>query len=126
MDWLFVLGLALLAAGAWSAGYLALMLKRRRVPKRLRIGFVAATIAGAALAVTAAFFTASFTYDKSDTLRILGLPFPVAFFQRDGDHWLDFVGPLSPVFWVANLLVPAMLPVIPLAIAVRIAHHKAG
>ena len=44
----------------------------------------------------------------SPTLRWVGVPFPIALFQLEGDHWTDFVPP-HPIQWLmllADILIP--------------------
>jgi hypothetical protein len=43
-------------------------------------------------------------------VRILGFPFPSAVFERSGDYWLDFVGPLTLPALLANFVICLMLP----------------
>src|SRR5262249_55013413 len=55
---------------------------------------------GAALAS----FCYSTSYPYGTMFRIDGIPFPEAGFERHGDGWIDFVGPLTLPFCIANAL----------------------
>jgi hypothetical protein len=40
----------------------------------------------------------------------VGIPFTAAVFEKHGDHWLDFVGPLTHPAYIGNVLFALVLP----------------
>jgi hypothetical protein len=59
-------------------------------------------------------------YSYSDTVRIWGFPFFAAAFEKDGESWLDFVGPMTGPASIANALFGFVLP----QLMVRIARRR--
>ena len=49
-------------------------------------------------------------YPYGENTRIVGFPFPSAAFERHNDRWLDFVGPTTLPFGVANAWFSFVLP----------------
>ena len=98
-----VVGLALLVGGLiafkqnrrWRGGCFA----RPRARTLTRLG-------GVALAVLSFFAS----YPLSAKFQVIGLPFAVAFFEKRGDTWDDFEGPLSLPACLANAIVAFTLP----------------
>jgi len=79
------------------------------------LGLVAG-LAGIGLACVC--YRASYSY--SDTLRIWGFPFFAAAFEKEGDNWLDFVGPMTGPASLGNALFGFVLP----QLVVRIVRHR--
>lgn len=52
----------------------------------------------------------STSYDYNTNFRVQGFPFPEAVFERHGDLWTDFEGPLTLPFCVANALFGFLMP----------------
>ena len=50
-----------------------------------------------------AWFFAGRPYPISDSTRIVGIPFPAAAFENHGSGWMDFVGPTTVPFYLANV-----------------------
>jgi hypothetical protein len=63
-------------------------------------------VAGVVLAT----LLATRSYSASDSLRIVGFPFPAAAFERHHGVWLDFVGPTTVPFFLANIAFFLVLP----------------
>lgn len=49
-------------------------------------------------------------YHYSQTVKIVGLPTPIAFLEWNGSSWADFVGPTSYLFFATNLMFWLFLP----------------
>jgi hypothetical protein len=49
-------------------------------------------------------------YDLRPNIRVFGVPFLAAVWEFDGKHWIDFVGPLSPLALLGNGAVAVLLP----------------
>lgn len=100
----------LLGAAGILAGSIALArnVRQMRSGGEARFGhLVWLTLAtGIALAIGSFFVV----YPYSERSRIVGFPFPAAAWEKDGNHWLDFVSPLSPVFSCANAVFAFVLP----------------
>ncbi len=104
---LFVVGIVGLVLGVMAARY-----ARRQLRSAGRTYWRAQLVPLCVGAVVAALLTLC-TYPVSASARIVGLPFPVAAFEKHGDVWMDFVGITSIPFFIANaafwLLLPQLL-----------------
>ncbi len=58
-------------------------------------------------------------YPLDATRRIVGFPFMAAAWEKRGDHWQDFVGPLTLPAYAANAAFAFMLPQLLLRIRSR-------
>jgi hypothetical protein len=67
-------------------------------------------IAAAVGGIVLAFVCYHATYSYSDTMRIWGFPFSAAVFEKHGNHWLDFVGPVTGPAAVGNAIFGLVLP----------------
>jgi hypothetical protein len=73
---------------------------------------------GLALAIASLFIV----YPYSETVRIVGFPFPAAAWEKHGDRWRDFVGALTLPLYCANIVFAFVLP----HLALRVLRRRAG
>ena len=64
------------------------------------------------------------SYFVDENTRIVGIPFPAAAFQREDGVWLDFVGPMTGPFMLANAFAWAGLLQVALLAGLRWAQSK--
>lgn len=90
------------------AGCIAFRRNRRDVASSgvSLLGWRVALLVGVALA----FLSFLGRYPLDATHRILGFPFMAAAWEKHGDHWQDFVGPLTLPAYVANAAFAFLLP----------------
>lgn len=103
-----LIGLHLLGLAILVANVVALQRNQRDIASavssfRIRLG---TWLIGIVLA-TASFFA---SYPLGDTHRIVGFPFMAAAWEKHGDHWEDFVGPLTIPAYLANAILALTLP----------------
>jgi hypothetical protein len=56
------------------------------------------------------FFLSQWPYHYSSTVKIVGVPTPIAFWELDGSTWRDYAGSTTFLFFAANFLFWALLP----------------
>ena len=96
--------ICLLCGSVWSLIHVHGRRRRAQYTPQLRWGALAG---GLVLAVA----VSCIAFPAGPDTRILGLPLPVAVFQRDPSGlWLDYAGPLSPVIWVLDFLIGLGIP----------------
>jgi len=86
--------------------------------KRARAFILVAFALGTVLAASSFFVS----YPYSATVRVVGFPFPAAVFEKHGEHWRDYVGPLTAPFSFANAWFAFVLP----HLLVRTFRRKTG
>lgn len=103
-----LLALHLFGLASLVAGVVALLRNQRdvaspRLSLRVRLG---TWVIGLSLATASLFVS----YPLGDTHRIVGFPFMAAAWEKHGDNWEDFVGPLTIPAYLANALLALTLP----------------
>lgn len=109
MNFLVFLGFALIGCELWAlAAKPSLQEVSRDLPhyKTLNIVNFVVWVIGCLLALA----TVTVWWPYSRDARILGAPFPAVVFERSGDAWLDFVGPLSGPLLIADFIIVFFLP----------------
>lgn len=76
----------------------------------------------AILGLMLAFGSLLIEYPYSNDIRIHGFPFVAAAFQLEGDHRVDFIGPLTEFYTILNALVFFLLP----SFALILIHYSRG
>jgi hypothetical protein len=71
------------------------------------------------LGIAAGLFLGQVSYPVAEDTRVLGLPMPVAAFQRRNGQWLDFVSPLTPILYLVNVVAWGGVAQLVLALATR-------
>ena len=112
-----VVGLAGIGAGSFSL-VRNVRESRRRVEQRKVVAVLVTSAIGLMLA--AGSFLVAYPYGKN--MRIVGFPFPAAAWERHGDHWMDFVGPLMLPFMCANAWFAFVLP----HLVIRVLRRRTG
>jgi len=100
---LHLLGLAILVASVVALRRNQRDVASPRLSLRVRLG---TWILGLVLATASLFVS----YPLGDTHRIVGFPFMAAAWEKHGDHWEDFVGPLTIPAYLANAILALTLP----------------
>jgi len=103
-----LVGLHLLGLATLVANVVALRRNHRDIAYphlsfRARLG---TWVIGLSLATASLFVS----YPLDDAHRIVGFPFMVAAWEKHGDHWKDFAGPLTIPAYLANALLALTLP----------------
>jgi len=86
--------------------------------RALRIAFYATLSCGFVMAYWCIF---KVEYQWSATLKVVGAPIPVALFQLENGHWVDFVG--GPGFLLDLVIVPAVFA-LPVSIALVVRRWR--
>jgi len=102
---LTILGLVLLPAGIMASIFNVRAFRRR--PRLLSVP-VAALSLGTGVALVVLSF--GYAYSLDPTHRVFGIPFPTVVFEREGESWVDFAGPLAEPAMLANAAVALLLP----------------
>jgi hypothetical protein len=87
-----VAGIGCLVAGIWAARWNW----RQQALRGWRFWVMSA------LSLAAGVVPGQLSYSVDARTRIVGVPFPAAAFQLEDGVWLDFVGPLTGPFMLAN------------------------
>ena len=112
---IFIVPLAFLAQNTFRRAFAANhRLKRLSV---LTIGLVVGIAAGC-------WFGSTFTYQASDTMRLVGLPLPCVAFHLENGQWVCFVTPMPGLNAILNLIIITLLTLAPLNIVFRFPRDR--
>jgi hypothetical protein len=102
---LLLIGLAVIGTGSAALVWNARDLRRQHDKKTVAV-LTATSAIGLVLAAGSFFVMHSY----GENARIVGFPFPAAVWEKHGDHWEDFVGPLMLPFMCGNAWFAFVLP----------------
>jgi len=79
-------------------------------------------LAASGIALAAA--TISISYSPTSTQRIFGFPLPAAAWELRDGRWLDFVGAITPIAYLLNLLIMLLLPQVVAVVVLAIRRRR--
>ena len=106
VDWAVEIGFVALVVSTFTAAYI--ISHRRLRSFSISPWSIPVHIAGLFLAI----WSLRLEYTAAEGFRILGIPFPVAFFVRipESDLWRDYFSGLSPQIAALNFMIWYLLP----------------
>jgi len=99
---MLLLAFMVLGIAGMVGGSVAMMrnIRQARLRPSKRKVLVVIAVFGIGVALALASFRVVYPY--GERTKVVGFPLPAASWEKHGDHWLDFVGPLTLPFSWAN------------------------